>query len=137
MRRRSVALTGLAAACVLASACPTSHGFQGQIYEPGAGGLHLIANASTNQIQSDTLVPVPSARVECTGCARPIVVDAQGRFFVGLGTGARATPIVLRVTAPGFAPLEVEVVERPSESQLGYGSMVIVLKPDNPADRSR
>ncbi len=109
--------------------CPSSFGFTGHIYTSRASRLDVLAIKHAGQLASETLVAVPDAKVDCDGCEGQEIVDERGKFRVGLGTSYRtASPIVLKVSAPGFTPVELEIQRPPHDSQLGYADFVIVLR---------
>jgi hypothetical protein len=108
--------------------CPSNWAFQAGVYSASAPVDVIVA--SNRGLSATTLAPIANAHVTCDGCSRLIEAHGEGRFFVNLGTHYRApAPITLHVTAPGFQPLDLEVAEAPRDSQLGYASFVIVLKP--------
>ena len=121
------------AALLLALAgCPSTFGFTGHIYTSKPDRLDVLAIKHARQLSSETLLPVPGARVDCDGCEGPVAVDEHGKFRVGLGTSYRtAPPIVLTVSAPGYQPIELEISRPPHDSQLGYADFVIVLRAED------
>jgi hypothetical protein len=109
--------------------CPSTFGFTGHIYTSKATRLDVLAIKHAGQLTSETMVPVAGAKVECDGCEGEVIVDDRGKFRVGLGTSYRtASPIVMKVSAPGYTPVELEIQRPPHDSQLGYADFVIVLR---------
>jgi len=121
-------VTRLALVALLAG-CPSTFGFTGHIYTSKAARLDVLAIRHAGLLSSETLVPVVGAKVDCDGCEGQVIVDERGKFRVGLGTSYRTTsPIVMKVSAPGYTPVELEIQRPPHDSQLGYADFVIVLK---------
>lgn len=109
--------------------CPSTFGFTGHIYTSKAARLDVLAIRHAGLLSSETLVPVPNAKVDCDGCEGQVIVDDRGKFRVGLGTSYRtASPIVMKVSAPGYKTVELEIQRPPHDSQLGFADYVIVLK---------
>lgn len=127
MTRAVVAVVALALA-----GCPSSYGFRGQV-TTATGPVELIrATGADTGTSWDPLVPVPGAQVTCDGCGgdAPLALDAAGRFDVLLSGPHR---VVLRVTAPGYQAVELEIARPPSISQAGMGTFLIVLSPSPPS----
>jgi len=93
-------------------------------------GVRIIATEPTQEAALADVKPIAHAKVTCDGCGdQPIEVDAEGAFFLRLNTGYSSSPIVLHVSAPGFAPMDIEVKQPPGDTQLGYSLFVVVMKP--------
>lgn len=131
---RSALLSVLLAptALVVLAGCPSSYGFRGYVLAPKVTTVRVIAAEPTPEPGITDVAPVANAQVTCEGCDEkpmPLEVDATGRFGVSLGWSYRqAKPIVLHVSAPGYAPMDVEIATPPHDSQLGYGALYVVLK---------
>jgi hypothetical protein len=123
-----LALAG--ASLAILAGCPSTYGFRGRVVTAKDAIVHVIAVEPTPEPGLTDVVPVANARITCDGCGdEPIQVDANGRFGVSLGTSySAAKPIVLHVSAPGFATMDVDIARPPHDSQLGYGLLVVVLK---------
>lgn len=113
--------------------CPSSWGFSGRVYAMKAASLEvLVVDPATGDPTSDALAPLADAQIVCDGCPDPkITVDAQGHFFVPLGTSYGAPPkIVLHVTAPHRQPMDLVIPHAARDSQIGWQSVVVVMKPE-------
>jgi hypothetical protein len=123
--KKAVLLASLALA-----GCPSTWAFQGRICAAKAAQVRIVA-ASPSGVVAEDLEPVKGARVECDGCSvREPPVDENGQFRVGLGSSYDPPPPVkLRVSAPGYETVELEVTKSPRISQAGPPVMFVVLKP--------
>lgn len=122
----------IVAALPLLAGCPSFYGFRGRVVAPkdAKAGVRIIATEPTQEAALADVKPIAHAKVTCDGCGdQPIEVDAEGAFFLRLSTGYSSSPIVLHVSAPGFAPMDIEVKQPPGDTQLGYSLFVVVMKP--------
>lgn len=119
----------------LLAGCPSFYGFRGRVVAPKDvnGAVKVMATEPTHEGAVADVKPIKDAKVTCDGCGDSrIELDADGAFFLRLDTGYSSSPIVLHVTAPGYAPMDIDVKEPPHDTQLGYSLFVIVMKPETP-----
>jgi hypothetical protein len=125
---RARAVVAVAAAIALAG-CASTWGFRGGVYALVQPPLDVLAIDGGGDLVSDRLVPIAGATITCDRCRdRVITAGADGRFYVYLGTGFDAPgETTLHVTAPGYAPIDVELDRTPHDAQVGYAAVVIVM----------
>ncbi len=121
----------LAIAAPLLAGCPATWGFEGAIRakRDPAARVDVVA-LRPGSVSAENLVAVPGAGVVCEGCERAIVVGADGRFAVGLGTSYGAPKsIVLHVTAPGYETVDLEIPRPGMASEAGPPMVLVILRP--------
>ena len=131
MRKLGVVLATLALA-----GCPGEWGFGGRVVtQTDPARLRVVpVDMRRNVPGGDALIPIAGAAITCEGCPHPITIDGRGEFSVPLGVGySEPGPLVLHVTAPGYKPVDFELVHPGGRSEAGYPVITIVLvKEDAP-----
>jgi hypothetical protein len=121
-------------AVLLLAGCPSTYGFRVQVVSEQAP-LEAI-HVGEGGLVADQLVPVAGAQITCEGCRnKPAPVGGEGRFGIDAGTQyAAPKKLVLHVTAPDHEPIDVAFATAPIVSQLGPGTLVVVMKRRAPPD---
>lgn len=121
----------LAGAALLLAGCASNYAFQVRVATAKSRPVEVVAMQPSSLGPTD-LEPLPGARVSCSPCdAKPTMSDIDGLAGLYFGSSyGPPPPTVVRVTAPGFHPVQFSLDEIPHDSQVGYGVFYVVLQPD-------
>ena len=121
------------AATLFLCGCPADWGFAGRVLSLPEGAV-IGGQVFVPEIEhpSPSGAPVRGVQITCDGCDH-LVVEPDGRFHVHMGMAYdRPHGVVLHVRAPGHDAVDVRVDEMPVVSQLGPGTITIVLARSKP-----